>query len=198
VNEDLREGPIDSPQDLRPALREQANDILSRLSPGDREALLVKCWLSHDARWFMAVATECGLEVTNRVNRIAAREVGKVEARRIAHALQLPHVSGIGDYLVIQEVLIGLLGPDLLDYGVSKVGDNSFQVCVRRCFAYDNAARAGVANGFGCGIFARITGWLDTLGLTYELTPSTEDCLRALGQECIHTVALEPVVQDVP
>jgi Family of unknown function (DUF6125) len=188
---------MDSPQDLRPALGEKANDILSRLSPGEREALLVKGWLSHDARWFMAVATECGLEVTNRVNRTAAHEVGRVEARRIARALQLPPVSGIDDYLLAQEVLIGLLGPDLLDYSVSKVGDAAFQVCVRRCFAFDNATRTGVTDGFGCGIFARITGWLDVLGLTYELAPSTEECLRAQGQECIHTVALEPVAREV-
>lgn len=188
---------MDSQQDLRPALREKANDILTRLSPDEREALLIKCWLSHDARWFMAVATECGMEVANRVNRIAAHEVGKVEARRIARALQWPPVTGIDDYLLAQEVLIGVLGPDLLDYGVSKVSDAAFQVCVRRCFAYDNATRAGVTDGLGCGIFARITGWLDALGLTYELTPSTEECLRALGQECIHTVALEPVAREV-
>ena len=189
---------MESPQDLRPALRANANGILTRLSPEEREALLVKCWLSHDARWFMAVSAECGLEVANRVNRIAAHDVGRVEARRIASALQLPHVSGIDDYLVAQEVLIGLLGPDLLDYRVSKVSNDTFQVCVRRCFAYDNASRAGVTDGFGCGIFARITGWLDGLGLNYELSPSTEECLSAQGQECIHTVALEPAAPEVP
>ncbi len=187
---------MDSQQDLRPALREKADDVLTRLSPDEREALLIKCWLSHDARWFMAVATECDMEVANRVNRIAAHEVGKVEARRIARALQLPPVSGVDDYLLAQEVLIGLLGPDLLDFGVSKVNDATFQVSVRRCFAYDNAARAGVTDGFGCGIFARITGWLDAPDLTYELAPSTEKCLRAVGQECIHTVVLEPVVRE--
>lgn len=187
-----------TPQDLQPALREKANDILTRLSPDDREALLIKCWLSHDARWFMAVATECGIQVTNRLNRIAAHEVGKAEARRIARALQLRPVTGIDDYLLAQEVLIGFLGPDLLDYSVSKDGDDAFQVCVRRCFSYDNASRAGVTDGLGCGIFARITGWLDALGLTYELTPSTEECLHAQGQECVHTVTLEPVASEVP
>ncbi len=43
-------------QDLQPQLRERANGILARLSPEEREALLIKCWMSHDARWFMAVA----------------------------------------------------------------------------------------------------------------------------------------------
>jgi len=49
-------------QDLRPQLRERANRIVSALSREEREALLIKCWMSHDARWFMAVAQAFGLE----------------------------------------------------------------------------------------------------------------------------------------
>lgn len=183
---------MDSTQDIRPALQELSNDVVDALSPGEREALLIKCWLSHDARWFMAVAAECGIEIANRINRTAAHEVGKVEARRIARAVQLPQEGGIDDYLVAQEVLIGILGPDLLDYTVSKVDGDAYRVCVHRCFAFDNATRAGVADGFGCGIFARLTGWIDALGPAYELIPSTEECLRALGQECTHTIVFEP------
>jgi len=172
---------MDNPRDVRSALRQEADDILARLSAAEREKLLVKCWLSHDARWFMAVATESGLEVANRLNRIAAHEVGKAEARRIAGALALPPVTGIDGYLLAQEVLIGLLGRDLLDFDVSRVGDDAFQARVGRCFAYGNASRAGVTDGFGCGIFSRITGWLDALGLAHELSPSTEECLQARG-----------------
>ena len=80
-------------------LRQKANDILGRLSPSERETLLIKCWMSHDARWFMAVVGEYGLQVANRLNRIAAHEVGKVEAQRIARALQLPPVKTLDDYL---------------------------------------------------------------------------------------------------
>ena len=47
---------MDSPDDLQPRLRRRATDALRRLAPAEREALLVKCWMSHDARWFMAVA----------------------------------------------------------------------------------------------------------------------------------------------
>lgn len=74
-------------------LREKANDLLARLSPSERESLLIKCWMSHDARWFMAVAGEYGVHVASRLNQIAAREVGKVEARRLIRALRLPPVK---------------------------------------------------------------------------------------------------------
>ncbi len=122
--------------------------------------------MSHDARWFMAVAREYGMEVANRLNQIAAHEVGKAEAQRLVRPLGLPPVASVDDYLLAQEVFISLLGPDLLDYRVTKVGDNAFRVDVQRCFGHDNAVRASISNHFECGIFARLAGWLDALGLS--------------------------------
>jgi hypothetical protein len=178
-------------ENLQPRLRQKANDILGRLSPSQREALLVKSWMSHDARWFMAVVGEYGVQVANRLNRIAAHEVGKVEAQRIARALQLPRVKNLDDYLLAHELFIGLVGPDLMDYQLIKVGDNAYQVHVQRCFAYENAVSAGVADNLQCGIFSRITGWPEALGLDYEISPSLEKCVKAEGWECIHTLTLK-------
>ena len=178
------------PEDLKPALRKKADALLGRLSPSERETLLVKCWMSHDARWFMAVARECGMEVANRLNRTAAHEVGKAEAQRLVRALGLPPVASVDDYLLAQEIFISLLGPDLLDYRVTKVGDNAFRVDVQRCFAHDQAVRAGISDNFECGIFARLTGWLDALGLAYETSPPLGKCLKARGRECGYTITL--------
>jgi len=164
---------------------------MSGLGDAEREALLIKCWMSHDARWFMAVAGEFGLDAANRLNQVAAHEVGKAEARRAVRALELPPVTGLDDYLVLQEALISLLGPDLLEYGVTKVSDDAYQIHVRRCFASENAERAGIAEQYDCGIFARVTGWLDALDLQYDMTPSLGRCLKARGQECIYMVRLQ-------
>ena len=188
---------MDAGEDLRPALREQAAGLLRRLAPSDREALLIKNWMSHDARWFMAVAAEFGLQVTNRLNQRAAHELGKVEAQRIVRALGLPPVATLEDYLLVQEVFIGLLGPDLLDYRVAKAGDHAFRMHVARCFAHDNAARAGVAGGLACGLLARVTGWLEALGLAYDIQPCLDACLMARGEECVHTVVFRKSASPV-
>lgn len=172
---------------LRPTLRQKANGILGQLPSSEREALLVKCWMSHDARWFMAVAMDCGISTANRLNQLAAHEIGKVEAQRIARALRWPPVTSADEYLIAQEVFIGFLGPDLLDYQVIKVNDNVYRVKVQRCFANENVVRAGVADRYECGIFARVTGWLEGLGMEYEMTPSLGVCLKVEGTECIHT-----------
>lgn len=179
-------------ENLQPKLRQKAKDILGRLLPSERVALLIKCWMSHDARWFMAGAGELGMDVANRLNQIAAHEVGKIEAQRIVRALQLPRVTTVDECLLAQEVFIGLLGPDLLDYHVIKVNDNTYQVHVLRCFANENAVRAAIADHYECGIFARVTGWLKALGLEYEMNPSLGKCLKVEGRECIYTFSLKP------
>jgi hypothetical protein len=179
-----------SEEQLQPKLREQANAVLQRLSSPQREALLVKCWMSHDARWFAAVAREYGIEAANRVNQSAAHEVGKVEARRIVRALRFPPVRTIDDWLLTQEILLALLGPDLADYQVTKVGSNAFQVHVQRCFASENAVRAGISDHYECGMFARITGWLDAQSLSYEISPPLGKCLKAAGDECLYRLTL--------
>jgi hypothetical protein len=181
---------LDDDADLRPGLRRRALEILGRLAPAERESLLIKCWMSHDARWFMAAAGEHGIEAANRLNRLAAHELGKGEARRIVAALGLPAVRTLDDYLLVQEVLIALLGPDLLDYRVTRTGPDAFQIHVRRCFAHDHAVRAGIAGDYDCGIFARLTGWLEALGLPWRLQPVPGRCQKALGGECLSVVSL--------
>ena len=139
-------------ENLQTDFRRKANLILDRLSPSEQKELLIKCWMSHDAGWFMAVAAEYGVQATNRRNQIAAHEIGKVEARRIFHALQPPPVKTIDDYLLFQEVFISLLGPNLMDYHLRKVSDHAYQVQVQCCFASENALRAGIADEYECGI----------------------------------------------
>ncbi len=183
---------MDGQRDRRPELMKRADDLVRGLSHERREELLVKGWMSHDARWFMAVAMTYGLEAANRLNKVAAHEVGKVEAKRIARALGLPPVAAADDYLVLQEVIIGLLGPDLLDYAVVKTGDDAYEVQVRRCFAHENVTRAGVADTYECGIFARVTGWMEALGVKHEMTPSLGRCMKAQGRECVYAFRVEP------
>lgn len=171
----------------RTDLMDRAQDILFALPPSDRETLLIKSWMSHDARWFNAVAVNFGLEAANRLNQQAAHEAGVAEAKRMARACSLSvPASTVDDYLLAQEVIIGLMGPDLLGYESVQTGADSFEVRVERCFAYDQVARVGIAGQYDCGIFARIEGWLEALETDYEMTPALGRCLKAQGLDCVH------------
>jgi uncharacterized protein DUF6125 len=181
---------------LQPVLRQQASDLLSRLSPLERELLLIKCWMSHDARWFMAVAREFGMETANRLNQMAAHDIGMVEAQRIVRALQLPPALTLDDFMLMQEIFISLLGPDLLDYRMFRTGDDAYQVHVQRCFAYDHISRVGVADTYDCGVFARVAGWFDAVGSACEISPPLNKCRKAQGQECIYTISMRRSHQE--
>jgi len=68
-----------------------------------------------------------------------------LELLKIDHAT-FGYVLNFNPCLWAHEVFIGLVGPDLLDYHPTKVSDNAYQVHVQRCFAYENAVRADVAD----------------------------------------------------
>ena len=57
------------------------------LSDEQEKELLRKCWYTHDARWFMSVAQEFGLEAANRLNKRTCRALGEAEMRRFVKAL---------------------------------------------------------------------------------------------------------------
>jgi hypothetical protein len=177
-------------RDRRPELKEKAKAVMSRLSQEKREDLLTKCWMAFDSRWFMAVAMAYGPEAACRLNQIAAHEVGKVEGPGIARALQLPPVATLDDLLVLQEAFISLLGPKLMDYAIFQTGEDEYQIRIERCFAHENITRAGVGEFYDCGIFSRVTGWLEALGLRYEMTPPLGRCMKVQGRECAYTIKL--------
>ncbi len=177
-------------RDQRPALRPKAAKALAALSSEEREALLIKCWMAHDARWFAAIAMTCGMEAANRANKLAVHEEGKVEARRIARALGLPPVRTLDDFLLVQETIISLLGPDLLEYEIVPSDGDGFEIRIQRCFAFDNVTKAGVAPQYECGILPRLTGWLEALGVEYEMDPPLGKCLMAEGRECVYRFRL--------
>ena len=154
----------------------------------EREQLLVKCWMSHDARWFNAVAREFGMAAANRVNQAAVRDAARAEAQRVGRALGISPPKDAAGCLQAQQALIGLLGPDLLDYDAKVAGADAYRITVKRCFAHENVEKAGIASQYDCGIFARIEGWLEGMGMDHQVDPPLKGCLKAQGKECVHTI----------
>jgi hypothetical protein len=163
---------------------------VTSLSASEREQLLVRSWMTHDARWFNAVARQFGMEAANRVNQAAVRDAAKVEAQRVGRALGIAPPKDAASCLAAQQAMIGLLGPDLLEYEAEVESASAYRVAVKRCFAHENVTRAGVARQYDCGIFARIEGWLEGMGFRPQVEPPLKGCLKAQGKDCVHRVRL--------
>jgi hypothetical protein len=158
------------------------------LSAAQREQLLIRCWMSHDARWFNAVAREFGMEAANRINQSAVREAARLEAQRVGRALGVVPARDAAACMNAQQALIGLLGPELLDYDARAEDASTYRVTVQRCFAHENVTKAGIAAKYDCGIFARVEGWLEGMGFDQQVDPPLKGCLKAQGKECVHTI----------
>lgn len=158
-----------------------------------REAILVKSWMSHDARWFNAVAREFGIEAANRVNQAAARDAARVEAQRARRDHAVGPASNAGECVRALDELVSLLGGrTLLEYEAAVRDPSTFSLTVHRCFAHENVTRAGIAERYDCGIFARVEGWLEGLGCAHRVEPALKGCLKAQGAPCVHRVQVQP------
>jgi len=165
--------------------------MLSSLSFDTQKDLLVKGWMSHDARWFMAVAENFGIDAANRLNQFVCRGIGRVEMKRFMKSLSLSPPKDMEEYLNLKKAALSLYGSDLAEYEIKILDHQSYQMHLKRCFAHENIVRAGIKDEYECGIFARLQGWIDAQGLGHELTPPLGKCMKVLGEECCYTVTLQ-------
>ena len=164
--------------------------MVNFLSSEIQKDLLIKGWMSHDARWFMAVAEHFGIDSANRLNQLVGRELGRVEMKRLMKGLNLSPPRDINEYLNLKKAAISLYGPDLIEYEIEVIGPKSYKMYLKRCFAYENIIRAGIKDQYECGIFARLQGWIDAQGLEHELAPPLGKCMKVMGEECSYVIEL--------
>lgn len=146
--------------------------------------LLVRCWMTHDGLWFYHALQECGIEKTSKINQAAARAIGAVEARRIARALGVEKVAGFGDLRELMQSGFEVIKGDFMKFTYDWSVENRLHVQTDRCFAYEGITKMGAIDGYDCGIFARVSGWFDGLGIACEVTPPLKGCLLHTGQRC--------------
>ena len=165
--------------------------MLARLSFEMEKDLLIKGWMSHDARWFMAVAKHFGIDAANRLNQLVCRELGQVEMKRYMKTLDLLPAKDLGEFLTLGKAALTLYGSGLAEYEIKPIDHQSCEMRFKRCFAYENIVRAGIKDEYECGILARVQGWIDAQGLKHELDPPLGKCMMVSGKECSYTMKLK-------
>lgn len=116
----------------------------NHLSFEREKSLLIKGWMSHDARWFMAVTQHFGIDATNRLNQSVCREIGRVEMKRYIKTLALSPPKDMGEYLNLTKAAMSIYGHGLAEYEIKTVDHQSVEIHLKRCFAYENIVRAGI------------------------------------------------------
>jgi hypothetical protein len=162
------------------------------LSDEAEKELLRKCWYTHDARWFMSVAQEFGLDAANKLNKRTCRALGEAEMRRFVKALGIAAPTNVQEAVPVIRAAFGFFTPPpFVDLEVRAIDDHSWEGWMKSCFIHDNVVKAGIGGQYVCAAIDRIYGWHDALGLPLAGQPPELRCLKLEGRECRHVLTLQ-------
>jgi hypothetical protein len=161
---------------------------METLSKNQLKEILIKNWMTHDALWFYHCLRECGIEKTNQINRAAVRAMGIIEIGRIQKAVGLQKVTTFEDVKSLLEGAWDIVKGDFMKASFSLPSGNVLRGDFQRCFAYEGMKRMGVIERYQCGIFERIYGWFDGIGLSYSVSPQVEGCMMHSEGRCFREI----------
>lgn len=163
------------------------------LSGEKEKELLRSCWYSHDARWYMAVVEEFGVEAANRLNRRVCRALGEAEMRRLIRALRIAGPKTVQELVqVVAAAFRFFAPPPLSQLEIRVIDDQSYEAWLKRCFIHDNIKKAGIGPSYVCAAFDRIQGWHEALGWPLAEKPPALPCAKIEGRECRPVIAFQP------
>ena len=146
---------------------------------------LVNNWLTHDALWYGEVASRFGMAEASPMNLRVCRALGKIEFKRFLKATGSSLPEGMVALEELFHEAMGVFGPRAFDAEVDFCADDTVVMRSRECFAHKGMVRAGLIGEYECGIFERIEGWFDAMGLDYRRTPDLSRCLKYSGEDCV-------------
>lgn len=154
------------------------------LPTNELRELLVKSWMTHDAMWFVNCLKEFGIELTNKLNKAAIRDMSIIEIKRIQKATGIGSIDTFDDLRRLFDLIMRIVSGDFMKYRYCIPSKNTLRIDWERCFAYEGMIALGVSDRYECGIMLRIDTWLNTLGIRYEVEPKVIGCMMHTDGKC--------------
>jgi hypothetical protein len=115
-----------------------------------------------------------------------------VEAARILRIMGVEEVRTGGELRRFFDVAIALVIPSAIEFTVQwEPGERAVRFEITRCFAFEGVTALGVVDTYECGIYERVKGWLDALGVGYEIEPDELLCSMQHRGACERRFALD-------
>ncbi len=159
---------------------------LDELSKNELKEFLLKGWMTHDGMWFYNTFLEFGAESASKMNSAAIRSMAPIELKRLKKALGVETVSSFNELQEFTERAFELIGADFMRFTRSVPEKNIYRWDAEpgRCFAYEGVKGMGAIDKYDCGIFVRVEGWFNALGLDFQVTPKVEGCMMHQQGNC--------------
>ncbi len=146
--------------------------------------LLVTNWITHDAMWLSNTVQQCGIEKANLINRQAVKAMAALEARRLKAVLQFDRINNFEELKTFIITSFELIRGPFMYFTVSFPEKNIMQWKCSNCFAYNGVCKLGIISLYQCGIFERVDGWFDSLGIPFTVSPEITGCLMHETGKC--------------
>jgi hypothetical protein len=157
----------------------------------DREQLrniLITNWMTHDALWYGELASRFGMTEASPMNLRVCRKLGSIEFGRLMKMAGVSPPRDMVEYREVFELGKQVFFPDFMSVEILYPEKDTQVFQVIDCFAHRGMEKAGLISDYECGIFERIEGWFDAMGLEYKRTPDLSRCLKFMGEDCTVTV----------
>lgn len=163
---------------------------MKTLSNEEKQELIIKCWMTHDSLWFLHSLRKNGIETTNKINIAASKGLGLIEAKRFKRVLGITEFKTFDEIKDFFNTMVTIVKAEFMKFSYVFLNENEIQFEMHQCFAHDGIKRIGVIDQYQCGIYERIEGWLEGLGIKYKVLPQISGCLIHQGKKCIRKYTL--------
>jgi hypothetical protein len=147
--------------------------------------LLLRNWMTHDALWYGEVAKNFGMGAASPMNLRVCRQLGRIEFTRFLKAVGASAPRDFASYRELFEAGQEIFVPEFITFEFEYREPNTQIFRVGDCFAHKGMEKSGVLSEYECGIFVRIEGWFDAMGLKYSRDQDLSRCLKYKGLECV-------------
>lgn len=160
--------------------------LFNQLDKNELKELLVKCWMTHDGSWFYNSVKELGIDVANKLNKGAIRNLSLLEVQRIQKALGMENVK-ISNFEQLKQFIddaFSILKGEFMRFNYTFLEEDRIHWEMNKCFAFEGMKMIGVKENYECGVIFRVCCWLDALGIKYEVEPKIKKCLLYSQEKC--------------
>ncbi|MFX1376310.1 MAG: DUF6125 family protein [Promethearchaeota archaeon] len=167
--------------------------IFKQLDKNQLKELLVKCWMTHDGAWFHSCYNELGIEVANKLNKAAIRNLSVIEVQRVKKVMGMERepIHTFEQLKAFIHNAFSVLKGDFMNFIYSFPEENCMQWEMNRCFAHEGMKRIGISDQYECGILYRVSCWLDALGIQHRISPEFKKCLLYSQETCSGNITID-------
>lgn len=160
---------------------------VTAMSQQETITLLNKCWMTHDAMWFYHCLHQCGIKLTNQLNKSAIKSMSHIEVKRIKRIMGMEkEIRSFDDFKSFFNCAARYLIPDFMNgsFDFGEKNTMAWRFVDNECFAFKGITGLGVIDEYECGVMHRIRSWIEAIGVDYRFNPDFKLCIMHHNGSC--------------